>query len=74
MLFRPGEVNDRCVPVCVRECRWSSSLRVKRLPQNNQLQMNGRSPANGKERERGMVVLLGVSLLTRVPTQMSFEV
>ena len=31
-------------PVCVRRWRWSSSERVKRFPQNSQLQTNGRSP------------------------------
>lgn len=31
-------------PVCVRACRCSSSLRVKRFPQKTQLQTKGRSP------------------------------
>lgn len=31
-------------PVCVRRCLCSSSLRVKRFPQNIQLQTKGRSP------------------------------
>lgn len=31
-------------PVCVLACRCSSSLRVKRFPQNTQLHTNGRSP------------------------------
>jgi len=31
-------------PVCVLRCRWSSSLRVNLLPQNIQVQTNGRSP------------------------------
>ena len=34
----------RFSPVCVRKCLCNSSERVKRLPQNNQLQTNGRSP------------------------------
>ena len=35
----------RFSPVCVRRWRWSSSERVKLLPQKSQLQTNGRSPA-----------------------------
>lgn len=35
---------NRFSPVCVRRCRWSSSERRKRFPQNNQLQTNGLSP------------------------------
>ena len=35
---------NRFSPVCVRRCRWSSSDRRNRFPQNNQLHTNGRSP------------------------------
>jgi len=38
------EHSKRFSPVCVRKCRWSSSERVKRFPQNSQLQTNGLSP------------------------------
>ena len=34
----------RFSPVCVRKCLCNSSDRVKRFPQNSQLQTNGRSP------------------------------
>ena len=34
----------RRLPVCVRRCLWSSSERVNRLPQNNHVHTNGRSP------------------------------
>lgn len=42
LLLRPG--NSLHLPVCVRLCRCSSSLRVKRLPQYVHEQTNGRSP------------------------------
>lgn len=43
LLLHTGHAN-LFSPVCVRRCRCSSSERVNRLPQNNQLQTNGRSP------------------------------
>lgn len=42
-LLQMGQAN-RFSPVCVRKCLCSSSDRVKRFPQNNQLHTNGRSP------------------------------
>lgn len=43
LLLHTGHAN-LFSPVCVRRCRCSSSERVNRLPQNNQLHTNGRSP------------------------------
>ena len=42
-LLQIGQAN-RFSPVWVRRCRWSSSDRVNRLPQNSQLQTKGLSP------------------------------
>lgn len=42
-LLQMGQAN-RFSPVCVRKCLCSSSERVNRFPQNNQLHTNGRSP------------------------------
>lgn len=51
-------MNLHFIPVWVRKCRWSSSLRVNRFPQNNQLQTNGRSPTIKTKKRKSNTSLL----------------